>query len=409
MTSFTKRGLPARSADPKDSVYGGVDVESFSNHPKNTLLTDRGGEDQRLAFLDYLTCNICYYPFYSDAKTDRKFWMTTCGHVVCGSHANKKGECTYCHATNINAFCLEAGLPSSIETWFSPNEDHIERHQDSSAKLTFQCKQFKKYIQYLRMELEAKKGLISSIKTELKHYAQLEASFREAEQNVNALQKENAELKSQIAFAKELSRPTKYQSPISQHHSAFVPASRLAAVPEEDMMEQDVPRARPGYATPVLTRDENGASSSKRMRTGPMGPGSAHRAYSANDKQQHPDQYLQRQQENFRSQARATPHPVPSRLTFRPNGVRPSTSMGNVSDERQGPYSGQVMRNNLDQYRFDPSVSSPLTPQRQRAPQFALHQRAASAIPARQYNLTAQPSFIQYLNKNGNPGLRFLN
>ena len=90
--------------------------------------------------------------------------------------------------------------------------------------------------------------------------------------------RENAELKSQIAFAKELSRPTKYQSPISQHHSAFVPASRLAAVPEEDMMEQDVPRARPGYATPVLTRDENGASSSKRMRTGPMGPGSAHRS-----------------------------------------------------------------------------------------------------------------------------------
>ena len=51
--------------------------------------------------------------------------MTTCGHVVCGSHASefleslirslmdltdKKGECTYCHATNINAFCLEAGV-----------------------------------------------------------------------------------------------------------------------------------------------------------------------------------------------------------------------------------------------------------------------------------------------------------
>ena len=60
MTSIPKRGLPARSADPKDSIYGGLDEESLSNHPKNTSLTDHGGEDRRLAFLDYLTCNIWY-------------------------------------------------------------------------------------------------------------------------------------------------------------------------------------------------------------------------------------------------------------------------------------------------------------------------------------------------------------
>lgn len=94
-------------------------------------------------------------PFHAtDQHQQRRFYMTSCGHVLCDdtSHnrgfsspscsadpPDRNGTCTYCSRQGVAYTLLEEGLSPSLLRWFQPAAQSFEGIGESFSVLKVRC------------------------------------------------------------------------------------------------------------------------------------------------------------------------------------------------------------------------------------------------------------------------------
>ncbi|RSH81013.1 uncharacterized protein EHS24_008445 [Apiotrichum porosum] len=160
----------------------------------------RPAGSQPLAFLEFVTCSLCATPFHAtDQHQQRRFYMTSCGHVLCDDTSHNRVAYTL----------LEEGLSPSLLRWFQPAAQSFEGIGESFSVLKFQHGQLVRLTRSQRQRLEQYQSFFDEVKTSLESFKASEEDLKrqvsdlsrqlgEARAQNDALQQQNGTLKQKL-------------------------------------------------------------------------------------------------------------------------------------------------------------------------------------------------------------------
>lgn len=172
---------------------------------------------------DHPITPISYHPLQETLRSGSdRFWMTQCGHFLCGRHDHQPGICTHCKSSPISTYKITPSMDPKLLTWFFAPLGSLAT---ASRTINFQQAEISRLVAHLREQIskqnKALKKAAQQIRENSKTVAELEASRGE----VIRLKRELASLSNgsgeQTGGAPNVdSKPPVVIRPIPRQHSS---------------------------------------------------------------------------------------------------------------------------------------------------------------------------------------------